>query len=76
MAFRSPHNPVLSPLHESRNSTIRGTVMAGNVDGSSVPAFLGISSSMINGTIIETPPDGDIRCVGVFDGGYTPITCP
>lgn len=66
----------ISARTEIRNSTILGAVMAGNVDGSGAPAFLGISSTSINGLITETPPDGDIRCSGVFTADYTPLTCP
>lgn len=59
-----------------RNSTIRGAVMAANVDSSSVPAFVGISSSSIDGPLLETAPDGDIRCIGTFDRDFNPLTCP
>lgn len=59
-----------------RNSTIKGAVMAANVDASSVPAFLGISSSSIDGALLETAPDGDIRCIGTFDMNFNPLTCP
>lgn len=59
-----------------RNSTIRGTVMASNVDSTSVPAFLGISSSSIDGPVLETAPDGDIRCIGTLDVDFNPLACP
>lgn len=65
----------LEAYTEIRNSAIRGSVSAANVDGTGAPALARIAASSIDGPV-STGTDGEIKCIGVFDVDFNPLACP
>jgi hypothetical protein len=59
----------------ARNSVIRGSVSAGNVDGSGAPALIRIAASSIDGPV-SAATGGDIKCISTFDADFNPLVCP
>ncbi len=57
---------------EIRNSVVRGSVIAANVDGSGSPAVVRIAASTVDGSV-SPGPSGEIKCVGAFDTDFNPL---
>ena len=57
---------------EIRNSIIRGSVIAANVDSSGTPAVIKIAASTVDGSV-SPGPLSEIKCVGAFDTDFNAL---
>ena len=57
---------------EIRNSIIRGSVIAANVDSSGAPAVIRIAASTVEGSV-SAGTLAEIKCVGAFDTDFTAL---
>ncbi len=57
---------------EIRNSIIRGSVIAANVDSSGAPALIRIAASTVDGSVHAATP-AEIKCVAAFDTDFNPL---